>query len=405
MLRVVPQRSRLVPLTCFFVTLSLILWFSLILPVWSQSAILPRSQEIRGVWLTNVDSEVLFNRAYLRSSLRKLASLNFNTLYPVVWNWGYTLYPSETAVVEIGYAIDPRIPALQDQDALANVVELGHQHNFTVIPWFEFGFMTTADSEILTRHPDWLTQRRDGTFIWDEGIYQRAWLNPFKPEVQDFIQTLILEIVDRYDIDGIQFDDHLGLPSEFGYDDYTVQLYRQEHDGKAPPADPLNREWVRWRANKMTDFMKRLFQEIKSRKEILISLSPNRYEFAYNNFLQDWLTWEREGLIEELILQVYTDNLDGFTAELDRPEVLDAKLHIPTAIGVLTGLKDRPVPIRQVRQQVQRVREKEFPGVSFFFFETLWNLTQESSTHRQAVFESLFRSPTTRPNILEAWRP
>jgi len=35
----------------------------------------------------------------------------------------------------------------------------------------------------------------------------------FRPEVQQFIQDLIIEIVSKYDIDGIQFDDHLALLS------------------------------------------------------------------------------------------------------------------------------------------------------------------------------------------------
>jgi len=33
-----------------------------------------------------------------------------------------------------------------------------------VIPWFEFGFMAPADSDLAKRHPDWLTSRRDGRF-------------------------------------------------------------------------------------------------------------------------------------------------------------------------------------------------------------------------------------------------
>jgi uncharacterized lipoprotein YddW (UPF0748 family) len=49
-----------------------------------------------------------------------------------------------------------------------------------------------------------------------------VWLNPFKPEVQQFINNLVAEIAVRYDIDGIQFDDHTALPSDFGYDPYTL---------------------------------------------------------------------------------------------------------------------------------------------------------------------------------------
>lgn len=357
-------------------------------------------QEVRGVWLTTVDSDVLFSRDRLEPALQKLANLHFNTVYPAVWNWGYTLYPSQAAEQVSGHAVDPRVPHLQDWDALAASIELGHQKNLAVIPWFEFGFMTTADSEIAQARPDWITKRRDGSKIWQDGRYQRLWLNPFKPEVQQFIQSMILEIVTRYDVDGIQFDDHFGLPAEFGYDDFTIQLYQKEHAGQLPPARSDNSEWVRWRAEKITRFMAQIFQAVKARKpRALISLSPNPYAFAYSHYLQDWQKWERQGLIEELILQLYSDDLQRFIADLSRPEVQAAKQHIPVSIGILTGLKDLPIAIQRVEEQVWAVRDRHFSGVSFFFYESLWNLSQESRSVRQDVFQRLFPAAAIRPKL------
>lgn len=361
----------------------------------------PPASEIRGVWLTNVDSEVLFSPDRLETALQTLRQMNFNTVYPTVWNWGYTLYPSPIAQQVSGTAIDPRVPILQDWHMLADLIQKGHQSGLTVIPWFEFGFMTTAESEIAARHPDWVTNRRDGSQIWQDGIYQRRWLNPFKPEVQQFILGLILEVVTRYDIDGIQFDDHLGLPDDFGYDAYTVQLYRQEHQGKLPPANSQDPGWVKWRADKITAFMSRVFQAVKARKpNILVSLSPNSYPFAYYHFLQDWRYWERSGLIEELIVQVYQSNPQQFLAELSRPEVQAARQHIPTAIGLLTGLKDNPVPIRRVQQQAVWTRDRQFAGISLFFYESLWNLSRERPQDRQAVLRSILSGQVGRPRVL-----
>uniref|UniRef100_A0A7C3KJA6 Glycoside hydrolase family 10 protein n=1 Tax=Oscillatoriales cyanobacterium SpSt-418 TaxID=2282169 RepID=A0A7C3KJA6_9CYAN len=372
----------------------------------SQPALSAR-QEIRGVWLTNVDSAVLFNRRVLQNAVTDLQRMGFNTLYPTVWNWGYTLYPSRVARDVIGVDRDPRPEArgLRGRDMLAEMVKEGHKHKLAVLPWFEFGFMAPADSELAARRPDWLTQRQDGTTVWMEGIWPRVWLNPFHPEVQRFIQALVIEIVSRYDVDGIQFDDHFGLPNEFGYDDYTLSLYQQENPGRPLPA-PQDPEWVRWRADKITDFMQQLFEAVKARKKkVLVALSPNPFDFAYNAHLQDWFTWEREGLIEELIVQVYRSDRPRFIQELDHPTLLDAKQHVPTGIGILTGLKGRPVPFRQIQDQVQMVRDRGYSGVSFFFYETLWNLVNEPKNQRRAGFRSLFARRVTRPNLEEGWRP
>jgi uncharacterized lipoprotein YddW (UPF0748 family) len=385
-------------LTCLGIGLTAETW-----PNWAQST--PKA-EIRGVWMTNIDSDVLFDRAQLSNAVETLAQLNFNTLYPAVWNWGYTQYPSPVMQGAIGATIDPRPAGLQGRDPLAELVQQGHQRKLAVIPWFEFGFMVPEDSAIAIRHPDWLTRQQNGRQYWIEGRWSRVWLNPFKPEVQQFIANLVLELVTRYDIDGIQFDDHFGLPAEFGYDDFTVQLYRQEHQGKAPPADPQDAEWKQWRANKITTFLTQVFRAVKAKKnQVLIALSPNNYEFAYNKSLQDWRRWDQLGLIEELTPQIYRDSLQSFTAELARPENIAARRHIPTGIGVLTGLKDKPIASKQIQDQVQAVRQQGFAGVSFFFYETMWKLTKEASSDRQALFRTLFPTPAIRPNVTQGWVP
>jgi uncharacterized lipoprotein YddW (UPF0748 family) len=86
------------------------------------------------------------------------------------------------------------------------------------------------------------------------------WLNGFDPEVQNFMLSLIKEVINNYQVDGVQGDDRLpALPSIAGYEPYTIAVYKSEHDGKQPPADHLDPDWILWRANKLNDFMKRIY--------------------------------------------------------------------------------------------------------------------------------------------------
>lgn len=364
--------------------------------------------------MTNIDSDVLFERKRLSQAIQTLHQLNFNTVYPTIWNWGYTLYPSQVAAKAIGRSLDP-VPGLQGRDMLQEIIQQGHQTRIApqghqtrmgVIPWFEFGFMAPADSQLAQRHPQWLTRKRNKDRIWLEGKHKRVWLNPFHPEVQQFIQDLILEVVTNYDIDGIQFDDHFGLPSEFGYDPFTVKLYQQEHNGKKPPSDPQNPEWLRWRADKITAFLQQIFRAVKQQKpNCLISIAPNPQRVSYDLFLADWAQWDKQGLVEELVLQAYRNDLKVFMSELQYPEVQAARKHIPVGIGILSGLKGKYVPWGQIQNQVQMTRRANFAGVSFFFYETLWNLAKERPAKRQAGFQKIFPVTVQRPNILLGWKP
>ncbi len=403
-----------------FVTAGIIL--SLISPTisLSQSASTKPLREIRGVWITNVDSDVLFTRDRLATAIKDLRALNFNTIYPVVWNWGYTTYPSKVAKRTVGSSFMPKKSAgilinrklnstegLEGRDVLQEMVVQGHKQKLAVIPWFEFGFMlpaTTdpAGSDFAKLHPDWLTQKQDGGFLWKEGKDPRVWLNPFKPEVKKFVIDLVVEVIKKYDVDGIQFDDHFGLPSEFGYDKFTVDLYKREHQSKLPPKDFKNEEWINWRADKITALMRDLFTAIKAANpKVIVSISPNPQTFAKSFFLQDWAKWERQGLVEELLIQVYRDNLGTFIGELRKPEVKIASQHIPVGIGILTGVKPKPIPMTQIQAQIAAVRKEGLGGVSFFFYETLWKLTKESETARKDGFKQAFSKFVDRSVIIK----
>jgi len=352
--------------------------------------------ELRGVWLTNIDSSVLFSRRNLNQALERLARLHFNTVYPTVWNWGYTLYPSAVAETVVGRSQLPD-RSLQGRDMLAEAVERGHELGLAVVPWFEFGLMAPAQSELVQRHPDWVTQRRDGTQVMMEGIHPRVWLNPAHPGVQRLIVDLVAELVGRYDVDGLQLDDHFGMPVDLGYDPYTVALYRQSHNGQAPPANAHDPEWMSWRASYISQLMHQVFDTVKAaNSEAIVALSPNTREFSYQHYLQDWGTWERSGYVEELIVQVYRDNLDSFSQELQRAELIQVRDHIPVAVGVLAGLKNQITDAALLAQQVEHVRDRQLAGVSFFFYETL--------AGRDAMLQQMFPTPAQRPEVASANR-
>ncbi len=349
--------------------------------------------ELRGIWLTNIDSEVLFSSRNVVGGLQRLHRLNFNTLYPTVWNGGYTQYPSPTALATFGVEQDP-YPGFAGRDMLGEMVVEGHRQGMAVIPWFEFGLMMPAESELVKQHPDWVTAKSDGDSTWMEGgRIPRVWLSPSHPEVQDFIVNLVTETVRRYRVDGIQLDDHFGIPVAYGYDPIMIARYQADHDGAAPPDDVRDTEWVRWRANEVTQLMRRLVQEVKAiNPDCVISLSPNPRLFSYAEYLQDWGTWERRGLIDELIVQIYRRDLERFEFEIDRADVQTAKEFLPVSIGILAGLKDNITDMSLINEQVKAVRDRGYAGVAFFFYETLGN--------RDSLFRGLFPTPARRPNLV-----
>lgn len=374
--------------------------------------------EIRGVWITNVASSALFAPWGIPRTLHQLADMHFNTVYPVVWNRGKTFYHSNALKQITGQSIAPLMVLTHPtEDPLREMARVGHQKNMRVIPWFEYGFMVPLNARIVKEHPDWLTTRHNGSLRLHEetaevfvgntpekeppkGIARLlksgapkslGWLNPLHPSVQALMLNMVEEVVTQYDIDGIQFDDHFSLPVEFGYDAYTVALYQREHEGHSPPEDPADEDWIRWRAGKLSSFVKVLHAKVKAHcPTCLISLSPNPAKFAYRFHLQDWRTWVENDWLDELVVQVYRDDLYRFEGELAKNTLQSAMDRIPVSIGILTGTWRRPIAFEQIRDQVVSSRDYHFSGVSFFYWDTLWSyFTPESPQQRRRNFREL----------------
>ncbi|MEM1311381.1 MAG: family 10 glycosylhydrolase [Cyanobacteria bacterium P01_H01_bin.153] len=353
--------------------------------------------ERRGVWLTNVDSEVLFSRQNLAEGIERLADCGFNTLYPTVWNRSFTLFPSAIAEAVLGekQRLNPKLTPAQrqtiegDRDMLAECIDLAHDKDLKVIPWFEYGFFALRGNSLRDRRPHWFTHQRDGTRI-DQ--HRMEWLNPFHPEVQAFFLELIADLMQRYEVDGFQIDDHFGLPAEFGYDPYTTQLYRSE-TGKLTPQNPRADHWLRWRADKITDFVAQVGQTVKQhRPQALFSVSPNPPVFSYQNFLQDWPGWLVATTVDEVVIQTYRWSLAGFVHELKKPAIIKLQPQVPISIGVLSGLRNKPMPLPILKQQCQAVRANGYAGMSFFFYETLWQTAGESPDLRRSTLQALLKS-------------
>lgn len=389
----------------------------------------PLDLEVRGVWITNVASDVLYAPWGIARTIEQLADMRFNTVYPVVWNRGQTIYHSDSIKEITQQDISPLVGLMHPrEDPLAEMIRRGHQKGLRVIPWFEYGFMVPLQSRLAEAHPDWLTARKDGTLQLGEkaltggligetsesesaaaqpkGVNrllksgapsELGWLNPLHPKVQSLILDLVDEVVTNYDVDGIQFDDHFSFPIEFGYDAFTVALYGAEHEGQLPPLDSADEDWLRWRAEKLSDFVSTLHQRVEETcLDCVFSLSPNPASYAYEYYAQDWQTWAENGWLDELVIQIYRNDLDQFAAELTKETLQSIRDRIPVSIGILTGTWGSPIAFEQIKQQVASSREHHFSGVSFFYWDTLWSyFTPESPQQRRQDFRELLQEADT----------
>ena len=387
------------------------LW--LVLTCWQTPVVkLANTGQIRGVWMTNTAAAVNYFSFRLDNAVANLANHGINTLYPSVWNQGYTLYANEVTQQAGGRCCDriANIPFYPFDDILDSLTRQAHRHNMRLIPWFEYGLMIPASSPIARAHPDWLTTNRSGETIpaplsahpllpkplqnlqLELTGGNLAWLNPMHPEVRQFLIDLIVDVVKRYPVDGIQLDDHFSLPITMGYDPYSVQLYRDSHSGAPPPDDPNAPGWVAWRAHAITSLLAEITQAVKQiRPEVLISVSPNPPRFAYNKYLQDWLQWVNLGIVDEVVVQLYREDFSIFEQDLYNSGFYELRHQVPIAIGLYTGPLTAAKDFNHTMEEISAVQQAGYGGVSFFSWETtFWMLKKVPDMELKQALEQLF---------------
>ena len=339
-----------------------------------------------GVWLTNSPSPLYYDKTTLLKAMDELQQAGFTALYPNVWSRGTTFHRSQFAPVE-----PPLLKAGLNLDPICAISKEGRKRGMKVIPWFEYGLMEPADAAVVKQHPEWVLTRRDGNPVMTMHGKEMVWLNPAHPGVRERFIGLVVEVMKRCKMDGLQLDDHFAWPVELGYDPYTTALYQQD-TGVQPPKDHTNRYWMTWRRRQLTGLLRELRQRLDDESlPQRISLSPGPFRFAYNHWLQDWELWAVGELIDDLVVQNYAYSLKGFAKDLNQPALRKARQWgLPVQIGILAGFGKRTTPIAVLAEK-KRLSNEQGYGVIYFYWEGLWGKYsgKEGSAFRFDAFQSL----------------
>lgn len=115
--------------------------------------------------------------------------------------------------------------------------------------------LSQQPASVYVQHRDWIRTSGD-RFVLDPGI----------PEVQDWITSIVAEVVSRYPVDGVQFDDYFYTESP-GSRLNDNETYRKYGGAFASKAD--------WRRNNTQQLIAKVSHTIKSIKpEVEFGVSP-----------------------------------------------------------------------------------------------------------------------------------
>lgn len=394
--------------------------------------------EVRGTWVTTTANTAIATPADTAKTMRRLREIGLNAVYVETWKNGYTQYPSEVLRRVVGVDRRPNLipqdpsdtpDALKRpaRDLLQETLIEAHRNGLVYLGWFEYGFMaahkSTPTVDLWKKKPEWLSRDIKGSEIAPNGF---VWMNPLHPEARRFVLDLVLEAIDKYDLDGVQLDDRIVWPYiNMGYDDYTKSIYAKEHDGKLPPEDHKDPAWMRWRADKVNEFSKMFVQEIRARRPgIIISLSPAPYPWCWENYLLEWPKWagwtaadalkKKEGWSgngitprwDEYIPQNYRFTYDAFEKtwldQIDHMNTMGAGRQRDLIAGIRLVGDGKDSSWDQLKRSMDLARSKGNGGHVHWFSRGVLDIFSKELTEYYNVAKA---GPAAHPVFGPNWRP
>lgn len=263
------------------------------------SADIPAAQadEYRGMWISYLEwpmfdtkNEETFTQS-ANTVLDHCVQLGLNTVIFQVRPFSDAVYPSE--VYPWSHLVGTEQGRDPGYDPLAVMVREAHERGLRIEAWVnpyrvrlnEKVPPDIAQNSPAVQHPEWVRQANGGLYF-----------DPALPQVQDLVVQGVKEIVSRYDVDGIQFDDYFYPSTDAEFDAESYALY-----GKGRSLDE-------WRRDNVNTLVKRVYETIKEEKpQVTFGISPqgnndNNYYTQYSD-VPLWLS--QPGYVDYIAPQVY----------------------------------------------------------------------------------------------------
>lgn len=298
-----------------------ILFFSLIIfSVYSVKAQSPK-REFRAAWIASVANIDWPSKPGLPSIqqqeqfihlLDELKSIGCNAVIVQIRPSADALYASSIEPWSHYLTGRQGQPPFPYYDPLKFMIQETHSRNMEFHAWFN-PFRALVDnrknlnpaSHVTKKHPDWIINYGD-----------KAYINPGIPEAREYVISVIMDVVKRYDIDGVHLDDYF-YPYRIAGKEFGDQKSYAQYNGGMNKED--------WRRNNINLFISLLNANIKSVKPyVKFGISPfgiwrnaskdprgsltRGGQTDYDDLYADVLLWMQKGWIDYLMPQLYWEH-------------------------------------------------------------------------------------------------
>lgn len=262
------------------------------------------SGELRGVWFSyldwqNMPTDEAGFKAAADKVMADIRKNGMNAIFCHVHSHSDAYYPSSVLPTS------KFLPGNGRFDALQYMIDSAHRHGLQFHAWFNpyrvTGYqMKWSDVPAGSVVKQWYASGSRNVLLFNGSYY----LNPAQPAVRDLVVSSIREVLTKYAIDGVQFDDYfypdLGKDAATNFDYPEYQLYSG------------NASITEWRKANVSALIAAVYQTVHAvRPSAVFGVSPVgplrnlRSEKSYFVDIDTWMS--HTGYIDYVLPQIYFD--------------------------------------------------------------------------------------------------
>ncbi len=261
-------------------------------------------EEMRGVWVAYLSLDDV-NKEKIDDIVSNAKANGMNTIFLHVRPFGDALYKSDY------YPWSHLVSGKQGEapadgfDPLAYAVETAHREGLALHAWLNpLRIMLTSGVYPPSLSDDnpynvWLKDDNPDNDNWVIDYKHGKFYNPAIPEVRELIVNGTREIVERYNVDGVHWDDYFYPAYDESFDDSASYAAYTEQGGSLSLAD--------WRRSNINELVKAVYSAVKAAdSKCLFGISPAGNIDNCLSMGADVRTWgSSEGYVDYLIPQIY----------------------------------------------------------------------------------------------------
>jgi len=211
-----------------------------------------------------------------------------------------------------------------------------------------------------------------------EGLYASV----VSPEVQEHLYDVWMDVLDKYDVDGLNFD-YVRYPApEYDYSKVALQRFRlwllpqlpdsaRAHFAGLEQADPLvyadsfPARYADFRRAQVTALVERIYYGVKKRApDVVVSADVfGNAQDAYEKRYQDWTEWLRRGILDVAAPMAYNADTNIFREQIRVAVAAAGGSHVWAGIGAYR------IPPASTVEKIQAARELGARGFVLFSYD------------------------------------